>query len=131
MTKTDPTNIVAALLSDIRIDSDVAEGLLRMAATETDDDRITARLDEEHDFLLVGIRMTHDILVTMTMAQTMTNNAPFDEVIASRPFCGDDADLQTLGHALVEKIAAQPRLPDADIPDAVLSARYKAIQSAF
>lgn len=35
------------------------------------------------------------------------------------------------GHALVDKIAAQSRLPDAEIPDAALPARYKVIHAAF
>lgn len=130
MTTTNPQNIVADL-AEIRIESHVAEGLIRAVAGEIADDRITARLDEESDFLLVGIRMAHDILVTTTMAQTLASDAPFNELVASRPFCGDDEDLQAIGHALVDKIAAQPRLPDADISDTVLSARYKAIHGAF
>lgn len=130
MMNTDTQNITNAL-GEIRVESHVAEGLIRLVASEIDDDQISTRLDEESDFLLVGIRMTHDILVTTTMAQTLASDAPFAELVASRPFCGDDEDLQTLGHALVDKIAAQPRLPDAEIPDAVLSARYRVIHAAF
>lgn len=125
------TTELTTAADDIRIEPHIAEGLIRMAAEEIDDERVTARLDDEKDFLLVAIRMAQDILITTTMAQTMASDTPFKQMVASRAFGGDDADLQALGQALIDMIMARPRIADPEIPEELLVARYKEIRAAL
>lgn len=122
---------LAADIADIRIDPDLAEALMRSAVAEMDDERISTRVNDERDFQMAAIRTSQDVLTMSTLAQAMSVTAPFMDLLASRVFAAGDADLQTIGQALVEKIAKQPRIPDVEIPDDLLSARYKALIAAI
>ncbi len=122
---------LAADIADIRIDPVLAEELMRSVLEDLDDERISARVSDERDFQMAAIRTTQDVLTMTTLAQTMRDTVPFKEVLSSRAFASGESDLQAIGQALAEKIARQPRIPDAEIPDDLLAARYKAIIAAI
>lgn len=122
---------LAADVADIRIDPALAEELIRSVVAEMDDERISARIDEERDFQMAAIRTSQDVLTMTTLAQTMSATVPFKNLLTTRAFAAGDADLQTIGQALAEKIAKQARIPDSEIPDDLLAARYKAIIAAI
>lgn len=125
------TEKLAADIADIRIDPVLAEELMRAVLDELDDERIAARVNDEQDFQMAAIRTAQDVLTMTTLAQTMLDTVPFKDVLNSRAFAAGDADLQAIGQALAEKIARQPRIPDVEIPDELLAARYKAIIAAI
>ena len=122
---------LAADIADIRIDPVLAEELMRSVLEDLDDERISARVSDERDFQMAAIRTTQDVLTMTTLAQTMRDTVPFKEVLSSRAFASGEADLQVIGQALAEKIARQPRIPDAEITDDLLATRYKAIIAAI
>ena len=125
------TEKLAADIADIRIDPVLAEELMRAVLDELDDERIAVRVNDEQDFQMAAIRTAQDVLTMTTLAQTMRDTVPFKDVLNSRAFAAGDADLQAIGQALAEKIARQPRIPDVEIPDELLAARYKAIIAAI
>ncbi len=125
------TEKLAADIADIRIDPVLAEELMRSVLDELDDERIAVRVNDEQDFQMAAIRTAQDVLTMTTLAQTMLDTVPFKDVLNSRAFAAGDADLQAIGQALAEKIARQPRIPDVEIPDELLAARYKAIIAAI
>lgn len=125
------TEKLAADIADIRIDPVLAEELMRAVLDELDDERIAVRVNDEQDFQMAAIRTAQDVLTMTTLAQTMLDTVPFKDVLNSRAFAAGDADLQAIGQALAEKIARQPRIPDVEIPDELLAARYKAIIAAI
>ena len=118
-------------MGNIRIDPKIAEGLMQAVMSDLSDDRIAARINEENDFKLAAIRTAQDVLTMSTLAQTMSPDASFNTLLAGRVFSGGDADLQVIGQALAEKIAAQPRIQDPEISDTLLSVRYKEIFTAI
>lgn len=118
-------------VADIRIEPFVAEELIRAILCDIDDDRISARINDEPDFQIAAIRTTQNVVTMTTLAQTMRPTVPFKDLLGSRVFAAGDADLQAIGERLVEKIAQHPRIPDADISDELLGARYQAIVAAI
>lgn len=125
------TNLIEDL-DEIRVDAEIAEAMIRSVAGELGDDEIATRLNESGDFLLGGIRLAQDIILTTTLAETMSLDAPFTKAVSGRIFSGGDDDLQTVGLALMDKITGRPRMPcGEEIPADVLQSRYKAIRAAL
>jgi hypothetical protein len=121
------TQGIVADFADIRVDPTIAEELFRTVAAGMDADDVLARLDVDVEFQIVAIRMTQDILAITTMAQSVDSAAPFSRLVESRSFCGENEDLQEIGRAIVETISQRPRLPNPEVADQLLAARYQQI----
>lgn len=117
-------------LNNISIGHEIINGLLSLTVADIDNPRIAKRLNSDNNFLLSATRMTNNILIAFTLAQTVAAEESFDEMIPAAPYSQGDNDLHTIGNTMIEKIRSAPRILDIDIPDALLLDRFEKVLAA-
>lgn len=120
----------ANALSNISIGHEIINGLLSMTVADIDNPRIAKRLNNDNNFLLSATRMTNNILIAFTLAQTVAAEESFNEMIPVAPYSLGDNDLYTIGNTMIEKIRSAPPILDIDIPDALLQDRFEKVLAA-
>lgn len=121
----------ASVLGDVRIPHAIIGTLLAETIQEIADDRIADRMVGDKSFQIGASSMTHDILISTTLAQTLVPEAPFAQMLSNVSFSGNDKDLMRIGQAMTNKIRALPRVSDANIPDEVLKSRFDVVLAAI
>lgn len=121
----------ATVMDDVRFPAAVIDGLLQGALHELGDVRVAERLKQVKDFHTLAVRMTQDLLIAVSLAQSLSPGAPFGMMMPHSPFSSHDKDLRELGHAMFRKMVSLDRLPDSDIPDALLKERFEKVQLAI
>lgn len=115
--------------NNIRVPAALAETMFRIAATECGDETLKERLAET-GFRLAGIRLAQEISTALAFAESIVDGGPFEEMIQSMTFTGGDADLHTVGLALMDRILREPRLgqTELDVPQALYLERHGMIR---
>lgn len=126
------TTTAADQLRDIRVDHQVADDLVKVAASGLGDTRLLDRLDKDDNFSLRAGRMGQEIIIATTVAQTITAGAEtvLDEALAKSTFSGQDQDLRAIGRALVARIARLARFPDDELSNELVASRFDKVLAA-
>lgn len=124
-------NTIQSDVSDIRIDTQVAEGLVEMVIAGMGDSSLQERIRRDAAFRTNVVRLGQDVVVVTTLAQTMAPNADFAIAVASRKFADGDGDLIRIGAGLLDEIAKSNRLRDEDIPQELVDKRFTEVRKAM
>lgn len=101
---------VNAALADIRISHHHIETMIRETATLMGDERLADRLRGEPGFHLKAIGVTQNLVVAMTLAQTLAADQKFSAMMGPETFSGNDQDLAKLGGVMLDGMIQAPRL---------------------
>lgn len=118
-------------IREVRIDPELTERMIRLAAADTRNAGIANRLETDKCFLSRALHMGHEILVATTIAQSAKAQCAFDDLLTSLGFSGNDHDLAVVGRIMVNKIMGTQRIPDPEVPDSLLASRFNAVLAAI
>lgn len=118
-------------IDEIRIDPDLTESMIRIAASEISNGVIASRLEGDCKIMTRALRMGHEILVATTLAQASKDETTFADLLARFAFSARDDDLKTVGRIMLAKIRKAARIPDEGISDSVLASRFNQIKAAI
>jgi len=118
-------------IRDLRVDPQVSEGLIRTTIRRMGVPALASRLESDGKFMFRAMAMVQDLVVSTTLAQSLTPDTEFSDVLAARSFAGGDDSLRQVGLAMFTWIANSARLQDAEISNELLSARLDQIGVAL
>lgn len=119
------------VLSDLRIPHTQIATMINEAIESMGDQTIGARLRQERDFYFRASDLTQNLVVAVTLAQTLDQAAAFESMLQGASFSGGDFDLSKLGIHMLSWMVALPREVTADLPEGLFHERVKMIEAAI
>ena len=122
-------NIISTDLDDVRIPHNIVDGLLSTSVAGIGDANLAARLENDKALSTRAAQMVQAILLTSTLAQSLSPDAHFDALLVDAPFSGADEGLMLIGKFMFAKISEVETIPD--ISSELLQDRFAKIYASI